>query len=598
MKVVKINNVTIPQADIISLSNVSESLDHVGDSIAGSQATIVLDNVDGAYDERVAGSLFYATDWYNSEVEIYDTDVKLTIFVGHIKKYQIDDNSRRVTLTVNDVIVDMNDIVCVCAASLKTPAEVIYTILTDPNGLNLSTDRIVKGSFDAAIAYQNGLGIKVEVNYLAKDNIKVFDAIRTICQYTGASLYVRDNRIVYHQRKPYSGELGRNLYDSDIIVGSIKQESGELPIYNAYEITYKSGSGVATVSGVNYLSKVKYGVQNTFVVPQSGRNSTNASDYKVLFSTQAAAQAAGELILSLYAYRRTKIEFAVDLEYADIMLGDIVMAQFKPYVNEPIIVTEINKAPERRTMTVRGELVNYCHSVELDTTPPVKPEILGYLYNYKQQRLYIEATHDSTAVGYYAHVSYDGTFKDVVTIIDKLSPFKVRLYRYNNKQYLYFAALPGDYYIKIAAVDQARNISELSDVMYISIPGDVTSPSRRHYRCAGGVFKEYLTIDIYNQSENTPPENLVSYDDCPQYGVDRYEYAAIYDSDTIYNQLDIILEQSPDTRVGYRTYITNWTPWTADEATPITLPKLLLQLRLYITPRTWSEGLQYNYRIL
>lgn len=598
MKVVKINNITIPQADIISLSNVSESLDHVGDSIAGAQATIVLDNVGGAYDERVPGSLFYNTDWYNSEVEIYDTDIKLTIFVGRIKKYQIDDNSRRVTITVNDVIVDMNDIVCVCSLSLKTPAEVIYTILTDPNGLNLSPERIVKGSFDAAIAYQSGLGITIEVNYLAKDNIKVFDAIRTICQYTGASLYVRDNRIVYYQRKHYSGELGRNLYDSDIIVGSVKHESGELPIYNAYEITYKSGSGVATVSGVNYLSKVRYVVQNTFVVPQSGRNSTNASDYKVLFSTQAAAQAAGELILSLYAYRRTKIEFAVDIEYADIMLGDIVIAQFKPYVNEPIIVTEINKAPERHTMTVKGELVNYYRTIVLDTTPPNKQEILGYCYNYNQQRLYIEARHDSTAVGYFVYVSYDGTFKDVATVIDKLSPFKAPSYRYNNKQYLYFAALPGNYYIKIAAVDQARNISEPSEVLYISIPGDVTSPSRRHYRCAGGVFKEYLTIDIYNQSEDTPPENLVSYDDYPLYGVALYGHAAIYESDTVYNQLNLIMLDTPETRVGYRHYTTSWAPWFTDISLPITMPKGLLQLRLYITPRTWSEGLQYNYRIL
>lgn len=598
MKIITINDYTIPQADIVSISTVIESLDHKGDSISGSQATITLNNVDGAYDERIYGSLFYGVDWFNSEVEIYDTDIKLTIFVGRIKKYAIDDTNRRVTLTVNDAIVEMNDIVCICSLSGKTPAEVIYTILTDPNGLNLSDNRIVKGTFDAAAAYQASLGITLEVNYLAKDNIKIFDAIRAICEYTGASIYMRDNRIVYVQRKPYTGELGMALYDKDIIVGSVRQESGDLPIYNAYEITYKSGSGVAIASGVNQSSRIKYGVLNTWVVPQSGRSSTLASDYKLLFSTQAAALAAGNLILSLYAFRRTLVQFSVSIEYADIMLGDIIIAQFKPYTNEPILVKEIQKNPEQRTIQIKGELINYYRTIELDTTPPNTPEIKGYIYNYNQQRLYIEVSNDPTVSGYYVYVSRDNSFQDIVVVQDKLSPFIAPTTTYLGKQYLYFTTPPDSYYLKITAFDQSKNISDDSQIVHIDIPGDVTSLSRRHYRCAGGLFLDYLSIDIYNQSNDTPPEHLLSYDDNPLYDAAIYTYAAVYDSDTIYNSATLTLDASPETLISYRTYTTSWSEFSQEQPVPYVLPQGIIQLRLYITPSTWSAGAQYHYRIL
>jgi len=597
MKVISINGVTIPQSDIISISTVNESLDHVGDTIVGSQSTIVLNNVEGAYDERVSTSLFYSTDWYNSDVTIFDTEVNLTIFTGKIKKYSIDDTTKRVTITVNDIFVDMNDVVCICSLSAKTPAEVVYTILTDPDGMNTPEDRIVRGTFDTAIAYQASLGITIEVNYLAKDNIKVFDAIRTICSYTGAALYMKDNRIIYLQRKPYNGELGRNLYDKDIVVGSVRQISGDLPIYNAYDILYKTGSSVGSVSGVNYLSKVKYGVTNTFTVPQSGRSGSSATDYKALFSSPEAATAAGELILSMFAYRRTKIEFTLSLDYGDIMLGDIVIAQFRPYTNEPILVTDITKNVEKRTIHVKGELVNYYRTVALDTTPPDKPSILGCLYNYNQQRLYLEVSYDPTVSGYYVYVSRDGTFSDMVICGDKLSPFKPETFIYG-KKYLYFMTPPTTLYIKIATYDQSNNISDESDVITVPIPGDVTSPQRRYYRTQGGIINQYLTIDMYNSSNDTPPEDITSYDDSPRYGVDLYTHAAVYDSDILYNQSNITLPHNPITKVAYRHYTNQWSNWTIEVPTPLILPKGVIQLRLYITPETWSAGLQYNYKIV
>ncbi len=530
---VTINNIVIPDAHVITISQSERTLKFAGSNLIASKSTIALSNIYYVYDDRQGTlGLFKDVDWYNWVVTIYDNELGRQVWYGRLKSYIIDDSKMQTTITSSDYVQDMVDTNCVIALSGKTASEIIYAILTDAALLNIPVEHIILGGFEEAKSLQTLA--PMSIIYTAADNQKCVSVLEELCRVTESYLHIRDNLIAYWQWRQYSGVLGTPITDADIVPGSYSHETQDDKVLNEYSIAYKNGASVLYAAGIDAGSRTKYGSGKIFAMPKDKVDSTDASKFKILYDTLAGATWAGSLVLSRWKDIKKLAKYTLGYQFNFLNLGDIADMRFAPYTREPAMLTSI-KENSNRTLSIQAELVNYPPVVSLDIVPPDPVQLLSAIPDNGAVWLRWSKANEADVVGYNIYfTSSDGYWRDEV-INGAISPKAVTpgsiIYLESDCLYKLEGLQNGvRYYFKIACFDTSYNISRFSNIISAAPYDTQAALYENKYMIAGSLFAG-LSLNIAN-SENgsVPTEWAGQFYDAAHYDEIYYAPTAIYES--------------------------------------------------------------------
>ncbi len=548
-----INNIEIPERDILNISQSERQLKFAGDNLISAKITIQLSNINNAYDDRYnTDGLFEDVDWYNWVVELRDDDKR--IWYGRLKKYTIDDNRKITIIESSDYIQDMADTICVISLSNKTASEIIYTILTD--NLLIPEEHIILGGFEEAKALQ--ANETLNITYTAADNTKCISVLSDLCSiYSDSYLYIHELGIAYWQWRPYNGLLGTAIKDGDILPGSYSQEILD-DIKNGYSIAYNNAGTVSFVTGSDLASQTKYGGGKIFAAPKEKPESTSSGNYKILFTSEAGATALGNRILSRYKDLKKQCKFTLGYHFNFLQLGDILDLRFSPFVREPVQMVGIKEDTNKRTISITAELVNYPKVVDLDLTPPEPVELISVIPS--NQSVYLKWSNCPEAVAYNLYfTSTEGYWREEV-INGAISPKIINpsMIIYHGGDYIY--KLEGlnngtEYYFKIAPYDASYNEAEHSNVLS-AIPYDDKASLIENAYCTTGDIIQGITLDIANTNNGYLVSGFQHYDEI-NYDEGTYGITGVYESPLLRGNTIILsgrCDNEEDIMVSYRTY--------------------------------------------
>lgn len=550
-----INDIEIPENDILNISQSERQLKFAGENLISAKITIQLSNIYNAYDDRYeTDGLFEDVDWYNWVVELYDDANDKRIWYGRLKKYIIDDSSKTTTIESNDYVQDMADTTCVISASNKTASEIIYQILTD--NLLIPEDHIVKGGFEEAKSLQ--ANETLNITYTASDNTKCISVLSDLCSlYSESYLYIHELGIAYWQWREYNGVLGTSIKDADILPGSYTQEITDA-IVNEYSVAYNNSGTVAYVTGSNIASQNKYGSGKIFASPKSKPESTAVGNFRIIFTTQAGATALGARILSRYKDLRKQCKFTIGYDFNYLQLGDILDLRFSPFIREPVQIIGIKEDINKRTISITAELVNYPKVVDLDLTPPESIEMLSAYPS--SGSVYLKWSKSSEAIAYNLYfTSTEGYWKEEV-INGAISPLTINLTSinyFNGDCYYKLTGLNNgtEYYFKIAPYDASFNEADHSNVLS-AIPYDDKASLMENAYCTDKNLFWGVILDSSNSNSGYLISGYTHYDDL-DYDGGTYEITAVYESPLLKgNTVKLVgsCDNAEDIMVCYRNY--------------------------------------------
>lgn len=598
MKILKINNITIPDVDIKSLSSTDENIEFNGSALIASKLDITLINDGSEYDERIYGSMFHQVNYINWEVSVYDDDIQMTIWQGRLKEYSLEDKSRTVKITSSDYVRDIVDTNCIAVYSGITPAEVIYKILTNPTGLNIPSSKIVLGGFEEAKAIQANQTITT--NYIASDNVKCIDVIRTLCQYCNCLLYTVNNLIIMYQDRMYTGELGTPVGEEDVLPGSYKQWGDDSGLINDYSVAYKSGVAVARALGADGASREKYGRISSFVLPESGNDSGLASDLKIIFETSAGAHQAGSLAIDLFKDRLVLCSMTLDRHMNFVQLNDVLNLKFRPFVNEPIRVRKIKRDDKTNTLTVEGVLLNYYRYMSLDVTPPDPVQLLGVINSNGSVYITWSLPTEQDVAGYriyFTRSEGQWSSEEAGNFISpkSVSASAVSVVGGNCRYRLTGLKNNYQYYLRVAVYDTSFNESEPSNIL-LGHPYDDKASLLENLYCSDGDIFLSVYLAIGNPRIGYLVSGFTHYDDI-SYSGGLYGATAVYESPLIRGSAAIIAvscDEPGDIMIQHRGYANgSFGPWSEPQTilglVRIESSTAEFQVRVVFNSPNWSD---------
>ncbi len=532
MYIYTINNQVIPDADILSEVKMTEKMTEDQNLIA-SELNIELNNIDRTkYDDRVEGSLFYGTDFYNMPVSIYDNVINIYIWKGLIKNLTVANN--KIIVNTLNYVQQMAERTCVISSSTdKTPAEIIFTILTTVAGI--SADDINYKGFQEAINLQTANQLYVNCNFTITDNQTSMAVISELSRISNCNLYIVDNRIFMHPWTAWNGESGLRIKSSYVLEGSYSHTfSEEDKIYNHYNIAYDNSSIVAYATGSDTESISSYG-QRDFIIPnkEGGVSSTASSAFKILIRNATGAAWVGTQTLSRYKFRTKVFNFKIKHSLELLRLNDIILLDFDSYYGEPALITERIVDRENRTIEFKGYFLNTPHEYyERDKTPPAKPELISALTE-ADGTVYLRWS-ANTETDFLGNKLYFTTTRgewESEYCNQGKSPIDVKGSDLSYDGYRYYIIgnlnLDTEYYFKMTAYDTNLNESDFSNILSCT----PTLGTGILYCLTGDPITSGLELDMINSMGGvlTNDDMLEMYGD-HNYDLNNYAYTACYES--------------------------------------------------------------------
>lgn len=569
-----INDIAIPSSDVTKWPNNKECLEF-DNRLLPEKISLTLDNTDiDSYDDRQAGSLFYGADFYNWIVKLYDSAVERDVFTGNLKNISITDGDGTLEIEVGSIIEDLSKKKCVYTnASNKTPAEIIYELLTGSANGNIAAASIIYGGFQNAINIQDANSVYVNVAYTLADNKYIMNVINELLRITQCHLYTYQNLIYMYQWQAYAGALGIIVNEHQVLSGTYKHYYSEEKIKNSYSIAYDNAGSVLYATGSDATSVAKYG-DKAFTVPDENVESTTSTDFKVLFRNGTGAAWAGALAIQRRAQLKKYYEMKLPYDWCDIKLTDQIDLTFDPFVREPSYIVEREINLDDGTLNLKGEFLNtpYTYAV-VDIEPPDPPELIAAI-PVSTTKIILKWTvcTASDYAGYKIYFTSSGGewYSEICNY--GMSPVdnKTTDTTVDGYAFCYIGQLtPGaEYYFKVTAYDTSYNESDFSNI--VTCRTYATAVNDNMYCCQGNIVEDYLWLDMNNTMGGTVPSGFVTYDDI-NYDTGTYGPTAFYESGIYYNDdgwTDISWRgagDADDIKYQIRTSDDNstWSSWSA-----------------------------------
>lgn len=530
MLIVLLNYIDVSD-DVIDVQTINKEMSIGQASIAVTQSTIILNNIERKYDDDYTNSLFYASGWYNKRITIYDTEIKQTVFNGRIKSYEADDKQARIIAT--NYFKELLDTTCNYTVADKTPAEHIYAIMTSV--ANIPISNIMYGSYLTAVAEQTSLGIKVNVAITKEQNYDCLQVIQELAKMSCLDIYDNNEIIYMRQWSAYTGVGGYAIYDRDIIPGTFKQRYSDTNLFNDVLLAYSTGSAITYYNATDTDSIYIYGVTKTLKIPDNTSASTSINDYKIYFKDQASAIAAATLLLQRYSYPLKYCEIELQSKYNFLQIYDTIDIYPTAGSKEPL---QIIKVQNKETSTALQCIYLNKPKQIIEISGAIEPVtiIKGFATNYNEISIIFIDVNDTTAYYELYFRPADGDWVGTDSL-QGLSPVRYELTNITTAQGNYIITLTGlkaeaEYQFKIIAYDTNGNRSTESNTYIVRTSNVFNYSYENKFNCKGNLL-EGITIDVTNQAGGTLPDELnndwILYDSC-KYDSNYYSPNSVYET--------------------------------------------------------------------
>lgn len=461
-----INDILIPDADVISLAKTDQNLSY-GDKLIAATSEVILNNAGGLYDDMLSTSVFYGNSWYDMSYKTFDTATENYIFVGKIKNLVVNTTNMTVTVKSVNYMRDIFTKVCSNTSSNLTPAKIIWDILLYAG---IPSTYINGSSFTKVIAYQTSVStaLTVYTNYTSQNNVKCSDVINELCRICQCGLYTINNVIFIYQWKEYAGETGFEIKDK-IIAGSVSTEYGD-EIYNKYSVAYKSGANVVYTTGT-YAGTT---LDLTGSIPDKKMTTTIASDFNILCADLSSATHAGQWLIQRNFCSKKYISFSTTYEFAYINIGDNIDFTYDSYYREPIEITSIKADSNKRVIQFTGVFRNLpVQRYARDLTIPDGCE-LYIVPSGTHHVVKFSISEDIDFSHYRLYFGTDPSLMESTICVGGVSPLdiftnEVALGGYNIYR-MYGILYDTPYYFQASCVDESGNESVKSDIITAVLP--------------------------------------------------------------------------------------------------------------------------------
>lgn len=504
--ILTIDNNTIAPGDVKEWPKVQNKIEFNRNLIA-SEADIVLDNTDGTYSDTSPASIFYATNWMDQEVSIYDDTQEIYTWAGRIKNLIVDDTSRTVVVRTANYVRELADTTCVYSRTAVTPAEAVYEILTDVIGMSIAY--INNSGFQNAINVQTGGSATIDITFAAADNKNCLAVIQELCRMTQCHLYTVNNIVHFWQWEAYDGAIGTTVKSGDYLPATLKTEY-DYTILNAYTIYYNNSGTVAAATG----TKSGTNGDKVFAVPDEKIDSTTPADFKIIFKSATGAAWAGALAMTRYQYPTKSCQFTLDNTMNFLEPNNQVDLYFGDYVREPVRLTEIAYDQNAKKLSCKGIFLNLpVNVVSRDIEPPETVQLIEVLP--LRNGLFIKWTQsqETDHLGYYIYIASGepGAWNEEITNLG-ISPIEVKNPLISPDGYCYQAIYEltagSTYYVKVTSFDTSYNESDDSNILQA-----VPLASADNLYCLSGTVYGGLELDIDNTYIGTVPDGYMTYND-------------------------------------------------------------------------------------
>lgn len=530
MFVVLLNYIDVTD-DVIDIQTISKEMAIGATNISATQSTIILNNIEGKYDDDKIDSIFYASGWYNRRIIIYDTEARQTVFNGRIKSYEADE--KQATIIATNYFKELLDTICNYTVAGKTPAEHIYAIMTTV--ANIPTANIMYGSYLTAVAEQTSLGIKVNVAITKEQNYDCLQVIQELAKMSCLDIYDNNEIIYMRQWSAYTGVGGYAIYDRDIIPRTFKQRYSDTNLFNDVLLAYSTGSAITYYNATDTDSIYIYGVTKTLKIPDNTSASTSINDYKIYFKDQASAIAAATLLLQRYSYPLKYCEIELQPKYNFLQIYDTIDLYTTSGNKEPL---QIVKIQNKETSVLLTCIYLNKPKQYVEITSDIEPVtiIKAFLTYYNAISLVFMDINDNTLYYEIYFRPADGDWVGTDSL-KGISPVKVEKTQCTILKGNYIYTIDGlhagtEYQFKIIAYDTNGNRSTESNTYIVRTSNVFNYSYENKFNCKGNLL-EGITIDVTNQAGGTLPDELnndwILYDSCV-YDSNYYSPNSVYET--------------------------------------------------------------------
>src|SRR4030043_1157206 len=235
-QLIYINDILIPDSDIIRYPISTEHLEYDGKIISDSYV-FEIDNTDpSVYDDRYEGSFFYGVTFIGDLVEIYDDEINKYIFAGKIKTITISESSSSIKIEAVSSLDDLSDVDCIYTTTGVTPAAAIYYILTNANNGNIDPALISYSGFQDSINVQTAASATIDISYDAEAGKSCQLVISELLRISHCRIRQTQNVIYLQQWKTYSGAIGVQIAASAVVSGTYRHIFSDDKFFTSYRI--------------------------------------------------------------------------------------------------------------------------------------------------------------------------------------------------------------------------------------------------------------------------------------------------------------------------------------------------------------------------
>lgn len=337
-----INNFLISSSDIIKWPSLTEEISYDSNFNIPDKYDIELTNANPhKYDPKYSGSLFYGTKIMKIPVYIYDPDVSAIIMRGIIQNISTDNEKITISCTSQLSAISDNDIEIIETG--KTPAEIVYKILTSPitKGSTIpliDPSYIDHASYRFSSNYQRANKCTANITvYKGDDGKKIGDIIPELNKIGHMYLYSHYDRIYFWQ---YTGDQTPSFIVDKIKANSYRDyycQDEAFKVKNSYNVAYYNGANIARVTGKDDDSIEKYG-EFIFGIPSDDIDSDSSADMCVGIDNILGAKWCGKTAIERLYKPSLMAEFEIEYKYKFLKVGDIIGLNFGVFTgyNTPV----------------------------------------------------------------------------------------------------------------------------------------------------------------------------------------------------------------------------------------------------------------------
>ncbi|MGL4369134.1 MAG: hypothetical protein ACRCUT_05605, partial [Spirochaetota bacterium] len=464
-------------------------------------------------------------------------------------------------------------------------AGIVYAILTDPAGLNISYDQIRTFDFQQAISYQEQNNLFVRINYTKTHNVKCINVINELLNISLCSLTSINNTIGLYQWRPWIDENGQVIDKSIMMPGTYSQEYDDSDVVNNYTIEYYSAGSIATATGSDEDSIAKYG-DRPVVIPSSSVSTKTVDNYRILIQSAAAAAFVGSAHIARYKERVLICALTVTEEARDLVhVNSDIFLTYDRYVAEPIKITEY-KAGTTGLIQLKGIFLNKPFGISRIVSAPDAPMLYAaYGIGDGVCRVFLNTVF--AAAGYKLYLN-SGSSAD---IIDKKITHSADMVYFDIEiePLVVYTIQMSCYSKQLVESGKSNPVSAITHAM-----ADISN----RYRAKGN-FTTGISLDIGNSAGGTLPiDVVVAYGRYGgfKYGRNTYQPCAVYESEVIgIGSGRAVVICSGDIEVSYREFTgAAWGAWGKPVRGELFVPVLsdsgLVQVRAVFHSRSWTSG--------